>query len=95
MDSMTAFISIPLPTAQEYEKLASYFEVDTQGEFTDQGSKDLNTVFPDMQGRLFWSSSVNPNKAPYLFDSLFGHVSYFFGFGINAGDKFSVRCAGR
>jgi hypothetical protein len=79
-----------LPTAQQYEKLATYFNRDLSNliffTFTDQGRKDLYAIFPDMENltlnriNYFWSSSVasyNPYNI-YAFSSLTGHIYDFY-----------------
>jgi hypothetical protein len=81
-----------LPTSQDYERLSSYFEHGTNKYFTDQGNQDINQVFPDMQDRWFWTSSVYPELSDdaYGFYATFGEVIYF-----DAGSreiKSSVRC---
>jgi hypothetical protein len=59
-----------LPTAPDYERLASYFELDSNQLLTDQGKRDWYSVFPDMRGRWFWSSSVDPNPGYSVYDAI-------------------------
>jgi hypothetical protein len=63
-----------LPTASQYEKLISYFELNQNQRLTDQGAKDFYTIFSDMSGRGEWSSSVNPgdSDAAYAFSAEYG-----------------------
>jgi hypothetical protein len=84
-----------LPLLQDYRILAAYFEVDNHQNFTTQGLKDLNTLFPDMQNRSFWSSSLYPNvpDSAWLFYGDSGGSGY-----VGARDYYydvSVRCVGR
>jgi hypothetical protein len=81
-----------VPTKQDFEKLKASFELDGSGHLTDQGRKDLYTMFPDMKGRWFWSSSVHPNFSYYAsyFSGLYGNVYYDV-----RSDADSVRCVAR
>ena len=59
-----------LPTAQDYQKLSTYFETDEFDRFASaQGRKDLYSMFPDMLGtdsnnRWFWTTTL---PIPYNF----------------------------
>lgn len=75
-----------LPTVQQYENLTSYFDIDSSTDsLTSQGIKDLQTIFPYMQGgRFFWSQSVipgYPNGGAYGFSCGIGGVSGGYGSG--------------
>lgn len=88
-----------LPTADDYEKFASYFDRDAKTLITDQGKKDLFAVFPDMldskeSPRWFWSSSVDPefptiNASEY--SANFGGVDFYY-YGASRWFSGSVRC---
>ncbi len=81
-----------LPTAQQYEKLASYFDLDSNNNLTDQGRKDLYAIFPDMQNRWFWSSSVYSSDPDFAnaFLGNYGRVDDNYGLRLSYG--FSVQC---
>ena len=84
-----------LPIAQQYKKFATYFETDSNGYFTNQGRKDLFTIFPGMNGRGFWTSSVYPfdKSVAYVFGADSGIVGTIDGERINY--FISVRCTDR
>ncbi len=65
-----AQIGAQLPSAQDYKRLASYFALNPQGFFEEIGVRDINTVFPDLENRWFWSSTVDPHssKGAYEFE---------------------------
>lgn len=49
-----------LPSMEDYEKLTSYFEY-TGVHFTDQGQRDLETVFPELvMAAQYWTTSFDP-----------------------------------
>jgi hypothetical protein len=47
-----------LPTIGDYKKLMSYFELN-KDQFTDQGAKDIEALFPGIQDGEWWTSSMS------------------------------------
>lgn len=86
-----------LPTLEEYQRLASYFETRNQI-FTEQGNKDARALFPDMKGpqgtRWFSSSTVyaTDSTLAYGFLAIPGFANIFRG---HRNLAYSVRCIGR
>jgi hypothetical protein len=81
-----------LPTALDFEKLASYFELDSNQLLTDQGKKDWYAVFPDMQGHWFWSSTVDPTPGYDVYDAIeFSGDDFSFDYDYRL-TSVSVRC---
>jgi hypothetical protein len=84
-----------LPTAQDYEKLASYFELNSNQTLTNQGKKDWYAVFPDMLGHWFWSSTLDPDPGFTVYDAIEfsgGDFSFDYDYRLTL---VSVRCAAR
>jgi hypothetical protein len=81
-----------LPTASDYQRLASSFELDNRQLLTDQGKKDWVAVFPDMQGHWFWSSTVDPDAGYSTFDAdTFNGDDFNFDYDLRS-TPFAVRC---
>ncbi|MBI3555499.1 MAG: hypothetical protein HY074_04470 [Deltaproteobacteria bacterium] len=87
-----ARLDCQLPTKNDYEKLKIYFDLDANGLLTEQGKKDYQKVFPDMEEKLFWSSSIyhpdggNQGRA-YIFNGSNGAIERRY-----RDIKLSVRC---
>jgi len=56
-----------LPSVQDYEKLVSYFELDSNQFLTNQGRNDFQAIFEGMSFRIFWTSSVDPSDSDGAF----------------------------
>jgi hypothetical protein len=78
-----------LPSEPDYITLISHFKQDANHVLTAQGQKDLYTLFPDMAGHSFWTSSRPINGSGYAND--FNGNSGSFGVDY-LGTPLSVRC---
>jgi hypothetical protein len=79
-----------LPTKKDYERFQKYFGLKPDESLTDEGLAEMKSLFPDMKGAWFWSSSVYPDSpdSAFGFSGVNGGIAYYY----RTNNNYSVVC---